>query len=61
MKEITKKEIDILLKNNVVRNTNRGFIGQNDYTVGFYRTRNRRYMEDKYVDIAKRLMSKGWT
>ena len=51
--------MDILLKNNVVRNTNRGFIGQNDYTVGFYRTRNRRYMEDKYVDIAKRLMSKG--
>lgn len=56
MKKVTKEEIDLLLKNNVIKNTTRGFVGQeSNYTVGFYRTRHNRYMEDKYVDIAKTL------
>ena len=56
MKKVTKEEIDLLLKNNIIKNTTLGFVGQdNNYTVGFYRTRHNRYMEDKYVDIAKKL------
>lgn len=56
MKKITKEEIDLLLENNVIKNTTRGFVGQEtNYTIGFYRTRHNRYMEDKYVDIARNL------
>lgn len=58
MKEITKEELNILIENNVVKNSNRGFLGQNNYKIGFYRTRHKRYMEDRYVDRAKRLSSK---
>ena len=55
LKEITKKEMEALLKNGVIRNSDRGFIKTNGDVVGFYRTRHRRYLEDKYVDIAKKL------
>lgn len=55
MKEITKKEMEALLENGVIRNSDRGFVKTNGDVVGFYRTRHRRYLEDKYVDIAKKL------
>ena len=53
MKEITKKEMEALIANNVIYNTVKGFIGSDGNEIGFYRTRHKRYMEDKYVDIAK--------
>lgn len=55
MKEITKKEMEALLENGVLRNSDKGFVKENGDIVGFYRTRHRRYLEDKYVDIAKKL------
>lgn len=55
MKQISKEEMDLLLKNGIVRNSNDGIVDKQGYNVGFYRTRNRRYIEDKYVDIAKDL------
>ena len=55
MKEITKKEMEALIKNGVLRNSENGFVKENGDVVGFYRTRHRRYLEDKYVDIAKKL------
>ena len=55
MKEVTKKEMETLIKNDVIRNTTQGFVAHNGNVVGFYRTRHRRYLEDKYVDIAKKL------
>ena len=45
--------MELLIKNEVVRNSSKGFVDKNQ--IGFYRTRNRRYIEDKYVDIAKKL------
>lgn len=46
-----------LLQNKIVKNTNRGLVNENGDIVGFYRTRNKRYIEDKYVDMAKSLVS----
>lgn len=53
MKEIKKEEVKLLEKNGVIRNTHKGYIGTNGYSVGFYRTRNKRYIEDRYADLAK--------
>lgn len=55
MKEIKKTEMEALLNKGVLRNTDKGFVEKNGNVVGFYRTRHRRYLEDKYVDIAKKL------
>lgn len=54
MKLITKEEMEVLLKHNVVRNSHRGIIDKRGFPVGFYRTRNKRYIEDKYVGIARK-------
>ena len=56
MKEVTKKEMEVLIVNKVVSNTIRGFVDSKGNVVGFYRTRHKRYLEDKYVDIAKKLI-----
>lgn len=55
MKQVTDKEMKKLIENNVLRNTRNGFINKHGESVGFYRTRNKRYIEDKYADIAKKL------
>jgi hypothetical protein len=55
LKEIKKTEMEALLNKGVLRNTDKGFVEKNGNVVGFYRTRHRRYLEDKYVDIAKKL------
>lgn len=55
MKEIKKEEIELLIKNNIIRNTIRGYEDRRGNSTGFYRTRNKRYIEDKFADIAKRL------
>ena len=55
MKQITKEEMQKLIDNHYIKNTGRGFVDRRGYTVGFYRTKKKRYIEDKYVDIANRL------
>ena len=55
LKEVTKEQMDLLIKNGVVHNSGKGFVDKNKTQIGFYRTRNKRYIEDKYVDIAKKL------
>lgn len=55
MKEVTKEQMELLIKNKVVRNSVKGFVDNRNNEIGFYRTRNKRYIEDKYVDIAKTL------
>lgn len=57
MKEIKSSEMKELLQNKIVKNTNRGLVNENGDIVGFYRTRNKRYIEDKYADMAKSLVS----
>lgn len=55
MKQISSEEMKKLIDNKYVRNSSKGFVDKNGNTVGFYRTRNKRYIEDRYVDIAKKL------
>lgn len=55
MKEIKKEAVELLEKRKYIHNSGRGYIDKFGNVVGFYRTRNKRYIEDKYVDIAKRL------
>lgn len=55
LKQITKEEMALLLDKGIVRNSHQGIVDKNGFTVGFYRTRNKRYIEDKYVGIARKL------
>lgn len=55
MKEIKKNELETLVNNRVVRNSKFGYVNRYGDTVGFYKTRNKMYIEDKYVDMARKL------
>lgn len=55
MKEIKKEAVELLEKRKIIRNSSRGYVDKFGNIIGFYRTRNKRYIEDKYVDITKRL------
>ena len=55
IKQISKEEMTKLLKHNYVKNTKYGIVNNNGSSVGYYRTRHRRYIEDKYADLAKTL------
>ncbi|MCD8291185.1 MAG: hypothetical protein LUC91_06770 [Prevotella sp.] len=55
IKTITVDEVKALLNAGILRNTNRGFVNKSGDTVGYYVAKSRRYIEDKYVDIAKKL------
>lgn len=56
MKLITKEEMNVLFENGFLRNSNRGIVDKRENVVGFYRTRNKRYIEDKYVGLARKHM-----
>ena len=55
MKQISNEEMKKLIKNKYIHNSRKGFVDKNGENVGFYRTRNKRYIEDKYLDIARKL------
>lgn len=55
LREIKKEQIEILEKRKIIRNTGNGFIDKFGNKIGFYRTQNKRYIEDKYVNIATKL------
>lgn len=55
MKEIKKEEIELLVKKNIIKNSSNGFIDRRGNSVGFCRTKNKRYVEDKYVNLASRM------
>lgn len=61
MKEIKKEDVELLISKKIIKNTTKGFVDKNNNQIGFYRTRNRRYIEDKYVDIAKKTFLKKGT
>lgn len=56
MKLINKEEMKKLENHGDIRNTVRGYVDKRGFTIGFYRTRHRTYIEDKYADIAKKLV-----
>lgn len=58
MKEIKKEEIELLQNNKIIFNSNKGFLNQAGNVIGFYKTRNKRYIEDKYANIAEKLKQK---
>ena len=55
MKTISKQEMEKLVKNKIIHNTARGLVDKYGNPTGFYRTKTRRYIEDKYADMAKKL------
>lgn len=55
MKEIKKETIELLERKRVIRNSGKGYVDKFGNVIGFYRTRNKRYIEDKYVNIANKL------
>ena len=55
MKQISNEEMKKLIKNKYIHNSRKGFVDKNGENVGFYRTRNKRYIEDKYLDIARKI------
>lgn len=54
MKLITKEEMSVLFEKGYIRNSHRGIVDKRENAVGFYRTKNKRYIEDKYVSIARK-------
>ena len=44
-----------LITTGYVRNSNKGLVDKRGELVSFYRTRNKRYIEDKYADIVAKL------
>lgn len=55
MKEIKREEVELLISKKIIKNTTKGFVDKHGNSIGFYRTRNKRYIEDKYSDLAKKL------
>ena len=52
IKQISKEQIEKLLKDGVIRNTHRGYVERNGEHVGYYKTcGSQRYIEDYYVDL----------
>lgn len=52
IKQISKAQIEKLLKDRVIRNTRRGYVKANGEHIGYYKTcGGKRYIEDYYVDL----------
>lgn len=52
---ITKQEMDKLFKHGIIKQTSYGIVSKLGKPTGFYKTKTNRYIEDKYVNIAKDL------
>lgn len=59
IKAITQEEMKILFKKKIIKNTRDGVVGKDGWPTGYMTTRNKAYIQDKYVDIAKKLLSKN--
>ena len=55
IKEITKRELEILFENGIIKNSRRGIVNKHGDLTGFCTTRNKKYIENKYVNIARKL------
>lgn len=55
MKEITKSEMDLLIQKGILISTGRGMMDKRGSLVSYSRTRHKRYIMDKYADIAHNL------
>jgi len=55
IKQISGEQVKRLLEEGIIKNTHDGFVNRKGMVVGFKLTRNKKYIEDKYADIAKKL------
>lgn len=53
--QITKKEMDKLFKHGILKQTAKGIVNKEGKPTGFFGTRTKRYIEDKYIEIARKL------
>ena len=60
IKQVTKEEMNKLIENGYIHNTSRGFKDSRGREVGFRNTRNKKFIDDKFADIAKRLWGAKW-
>ena len=56
MKEITREEMDLLLKEKILTSTERGVIDKNGSLVSYTKTKHKRCIMDEYADIAHNLV-----
>lgn len=47
--------MDKLFKHGIIKHSSNGVISNDGKPTGFYKTKTNRYIEDKYVEIAKEL------
>lgn len=57
IKTITKEEIKALLENKIVFNTKYGIVDEKGYPTGYYCTRHKAYIEDRFADMARDLVN----
>ncbi len=55
IKQISKREMELLLSHGILRNTHKGYVNLKGYHVGHYKTVHKQYIEDYYADKAKTL------
>ncbi len=55
IKQITKDDMEILLKKGILHNTNHGYVDRYGNLASYYRTCHKIYIGDKYADLAKKL------
>ena len=55
LKQISKEEIQKLLKVGVIRNSNYGYIDQKGRHIGYYKSVHKRWIEDRFANQAQTL------
>lgn len=55
LKQISKEEIQKLLKAGIIRNSNYGYIDQKGRHIGYYKSVHKRWIEDRFANKAQTL------
>lgn len=55
LKQISKEEIQKLLKAGIIRNSNYGYIDQKGRHIGYYKSVHKRWIEDRFANQAQTL------
>ena len=55
IKTIERYQLNKLFTNGIIKHSTYGIVSQDDKPTGFYRTKTKLYIEDKYVEIAREL------
>jgi hypothetical protein len=55
IKQISGEQVNKLVKKGIIKNTHNGYVNQKGMVVGFKLTRHKKYIEDKYANLARKL------